>query len=385
MSLWIDRVLSAQIKQHQQWFPIVYLGGPRQSGKTSLLQQLLPALRYVNLENADAKALADTDPRRFLAQFPDGGIIDEAQKVPVLFNYLQNVVDSDKSKRFVLSGSQNFLMMQSITQSLAGRVGILQLLPLSWLELNSKLDLDTFAFTGGYPALHDNRGVPHSIFFNNYVQTYIERDVRMLRNVGDLTLFDRFLRLCAGRVGSPLNTSSLATDVGVSVNTIKAWISILEASYLVMLLPPYYQNFNKRITKTPKMYFMDTGLLCNLLGIETPLQLSTHAMYGHIIENTWLVELYKKRSNTGKRPQFYFWQDSKGLEVDLIIEEDGLLKAIEMKSSQTYNTRLMQGLIRWGSLQEVNNTNRYLMYAGDIAMDTQHGQLMPWQKAISEL
>ncbi len=385
--MFISRQIADTILQHSQWYPILYLGGPRQSGKTTLLKRLFPDLPYVSLEDPDTHLLATDDPRRFLHSFQGGAILDEAQRVPDLFSYLQTRVDADKSQRFVLSGSQNFLLMEKISQSLAGRVGILNLLPLSFQEIQSTgvaVELDILAWRGGYPALYDST-VPQDVFFNNYLQTYLERDVRTLKNVGDLSQFNRFIRLCAGRVGQPLNMSNLATDAGVAVNTVKAWISVLEASYMIYLLPPYHNNFNKRLTKSPKMYFFDTGLVCHLLGISASRQLETHHYYGNIIENYLIAELFKKRINLGKRPAFWFWQDQKKNEIDLLIEEGGKIKAIEIKSSQTYNTRLISGLGAWQKISGSTPENQYLVYAGQQSMELELGRLLPWQKAINTL
>lgn len=384
----IPRAITETLYQFRNWFPIVYLGGPRQSGKTTLLRYLLPDLPYASLEDADARRRAEEDPRRFLNSFPKGGILDEVQRVPHLFNYLQGIVDADKERRFVLSGSQNFLLMESITQSLAGRVGILNLLPLSVPEIETQQPfphLDAFAWQGGYPATYAENKTPPEIFFDSYTQTYLERDVRQLKNVGDIAQFGKFMRLCAGRTGQPLNLSSLASDTGVAPNTIKAWISILEASYLIFKLPPYFENFNKRIIKSPKLYFVDTGLLCNLLGITSPQQLETHHYYGNILENALIVELYKKRTNAGHRPRFWFWQDQKNNEIDLLIEENGVLKAIEIKSSQTYNSRMLNGLKIWQKLKHSSPENQFLVYAGEQEGELEYGRLLNWRKAVALL
>lgn len=385
--MFLHRQIESSLLAQVEWYPVLYLGGPRQSGKTTLLQNLFPNLPYASLEDPDIRLLVTEDPRRFLNAFPKGAILDEAQRVPELFSYLQSLVDANKSLRFVLSGAQNFLLMEKITQSLAGRVGILNLLPFSYLELKSAQkpeSLPQAAWKGGYPALYTST-LPPEIFFNNYIQTYLERDVRLLKNVGDLTLFSRFLRLCAGRVGQPINMSNFATDVGVAVNTIKAWLSVLEASYMIFMLPPYHQNFNKRLIKTPKMYFFDTGLVSHLLGIASPEQLDTHHYFGNIVENYLIAEFYKKRTNAGKKPVFWFWQDQKGNEVDLIIEEEGQIKAIEIKASQTYNTRLMSGLTYWQNFEVTEPRAQYLVYGGKQKMDLDAGKLMPWQTALKEL
>jgi len=383
----ITRQISETILATRQWYPILYLGGSRQSGKTTLLRQLFPDMPYASLEDPDVRLLAEDDPRRFLKSFPQGAILDEAQRAPILFSYLQTMVDADKSLQFILSGSQNFLLMEKISQSLAGRVGILNLHPFSFPEISAAgtaPDLETFTWQGGYPALFDKK-IPQEIFFNNYLQTYLERDVRLLKNVGDLTQFARFMRLCAGRVGQPLNMSALATDTGTAVNTVKAWLAVLEASYIIFFLQPWHVNFSKRIVKSSKMYFFDTGLLCYLLGVGSPRQLETHHYFGNAMENSIIAELYKKRTNQGKLPSFWFWQDSKGNEVDLLIEENGVLRPVEIKSSQTFNTRLVSGLKMWQSLTGAAPEAQFLIYAGNQKMQLDSCQLMPWQEAIEVL
>ena len=384
----IARQIAAPFQELCKYFPIIYLGGPRQAGKTTFLKSRYPNLPYANLEDPEVRLLAEQDPRKFLKGFPSGAILDEAQRVPELFSYLQVMVDADKRLQFLLSGSQNFLLMEKITQSLAGRVGILNLFPFGFTEMEdtafAPTDLEQFVWKGGFPGLHE-RGVPPEIYFNNYIQTYLERDVRLLKNIGDLSTFNRFLRLCAGRVGQPLNFSTLATDLSLSVNTIKSWFSVLEASYMIFYLPPFYENFNKRIIKSSKFYFFDTGLLCHLLGISIPKQLETHHYLGNIIENAIIADLYKKRAHAGNRPVFWFWQDQHGNEVDLLIEEHGALKAIEIKSSHTFNTRLVSGLAKWQQLAKNQTTDNYLVYAGNQHMDIENGKLLPWQTALKEL
>jgi predicted AAA+ superfamily ATPase len=384
----IAREITGAIRELERYYPIIYLGGPRQAGKTTLLKSLYPNLPYSNLEDPELRLLAEQDPRRFLKDFTKGAVLDEAQRVPALFSYLQVMVDADKQLKFILSGSQNFLLMENITQSLAGRVGILNLLPFSYSEMEGTAFnhqvLENFVWQGGYPGLYEKK-IPPSIFFNNYIQTYLERDVRLLKNVGDLTLFNRFLRLCAGRIGQPLNLSTLATDLGLSVNTVKSWFSVLEASYIIFYLQPFHNNFNKRIIKTPKFYFFDTGLVCHLLGIESPAQLETYPTFGNIVENAIVADLFKKRSNAGKRPAFWFWQDQHGNEVDLLIEGEGELKAIEIKSSQTFNTRLVSGLSKWAQISGSPPKQNFLVYAGTQEQALEQGTLMPWRKALVDL
>jgi predicted AAA+ superfamily ATPase len=384
MSL-IPRLLSESIREHLRYFPVIYLGGPRQSGKTTLLKHLFPDFPYASLENQDTRLLAEQDPRRFLGAFPNGAILDEAQRVPDLFSYLQGTVDENKQLHFILSGSQNFLLMEKITQSLAGRVGILTLMPLGLEELpgdlSAKMPPEQWAWQGGYPAIYD-RQTPPDLIFPNYVETYLQRDVRQMRNVGDLNQFARFLRLCAGRAGQILNVSSLANDADVSVNTAKSWLSILEASYIIFFLQPYYRNFNKRLIKSPKLYFFDSGLLCHLLGIASAAQLNTHYYYGNIMENMLLAELYKKRSHRGQRPPFWYWRDSNGNEVDLLIEEEGTLKSVELKASKTFNTRLLSGLAWWQKTSGLKPEHSRLIYLGEMAFETENGRLTPWKEVL---
>ncbi|MBK6932078.1 MAG: ATP-binding protein [Saprospirales bacterium] len=381
----IPRLLTTTIQEIKKYFPIVYLGGPRQSGKTTLLKHLFPDMPYASLENPDVRLLAERDPRRFLDAFSSGAILDEAQRVPDLFSYLQGIVDANKNLRFILSGSQNFLLMEKITQSLAGRVGILTLLPFSLDELpaavSSTMDPEKWAWQGGYPAIYD-RQAPPGLVFPNYVETYLQRDVRQMRQVGDLARFDRFLRLCAGRAGQLLNMSALANDADISVNTAKDWLSILEASYVLFFLQPYHENYNKRLVKTPKIYFFDTGLLCYLLGIHALEQLNTHFAYGNILENMLIAELYKKRTHRGARAPFWFWRDNHGNEVDLIIEDAGALRAVELKAAKTFNTRLFQGLSRWQKTSGQSAGQSAVVYLGNQRFQTDHGTLLPWTEAI---
>lgn len=243
---------------------------------------------------------------------------------------------------------------------------------------------EKWAWQGGYPVLYD-RGTPPQLVFPNYIETYLQRDVRQIRNIGNLNQFTRFLKLCAGRAGQVLNISSLAKDADISVNTAKAWLSVLEASYIIFFLQPYYKNFSKRLIKSPKTYFFDTGLLCYLLGITSIEQLDSHYLYGNIMENMLMTELYKKRSNRGERPQFWFWRDSNGNEVDLLIEENGQLKVIEIKSSKTFNTRLLSGLTWWRKTTGYSTEHNYLIYLGDQKVETDSGVLLPWKAALGTI
>ena len=381
----IPRWLMDSGEEFYRYFPAIYVGGPRQSGKTTLLRDTFPLLPYANLEDPDVRMFAETDPRGFLASFPAGAILDEAQRVPSLFSYLQHVLDSTPQLRFVLSGSQNFLLMEKITQSLAGRVGILNLLPLGFEELPAEtragLSALQWAWQGGFPVLYD-RGAPPRLVFPNYVETYLQRDVRLLKNVGDLGRFNRFVRLAAGRSGQLLEVSSLARDADISVNTAKSWLSILEASYLILFLQPYFEQYNKRLIKSPKLYFTDTGLLCYLLNITSPEELRTHYFYGNIMETMLLMEYYKRYTHRGERPRFWFWRDSNGNEIDLLIEGKGGLRAVEFKASQTFNSRHFSALAWWQKVSGMPPESCSVAYLGEQEFQTGYGALTPWHRAL---
>lgn len=359
-------------------FPVLFVTGPRQSGKTTLVRSLFANLPYVLLELPDVRQLAQTDPRAFLAPYADGAILDEVQHVPELFSYIQGLVDEDRSRRFVLTGSQNFLLNEKISQSLAGRVGICSLLPLTMDELGSRLtSAHQLIFTGFYPELY-NRNIPPSLFYPSYIQTYLERDVRQLKNVGDLAQFSLFLRLCAGRIGQILNVSSLAHDAGVSVNTAKAWLSVLEASYLIVLLQPYYKNFNKRLIKSPKLYFTDTGLACSLLGIRQQAELQTHFALGPLFENLVIMDIFKRRLNHGVRDGLYYWRDNKGVEIDLLVEDGMQMQALEIKAGQTFSPDYFKNLDYWSALSETPVSHRFVVYGGDESRQLSKGKLVSW-------
>ena len=385
----IPRALGEKILSLAEIFPVVSVTGPRQSGKTTLVQAKFPDYAYVNLENLDDRLAAEEDPLRFLRPHSGTGIIiDEVQKVPSLFSYLQGIVDeSGEMGKYILTGSQNFLLLEKITQSLAGRVAVCNLLPLGLTELiDADLldeDLDHVMFTGGYPVLYD-RHIPAPDYFPSYIQTYIERDVRGISNVGNLSTFQRFVKLCAGRVGQLLNLSSMGTELGINYKTVRAWISILEASYVVFLLQPHHKNFNKRIVKQPKLYFFDTGLLCALLDIQSPEQLDSHYLRGNIFESFVISEYLKARLHTGRRPNAFFWRNSTGHEVDLILETGSQLRAVEIKSGETLNDIFFKGLRYFKHLSSAPDEHFYLVYGGDRNCTRKHGQVLGW-KSISKL
>jgi predicted AAA+ superfamily ATPase len=373
------RDLEYALNELIKYFPIVSVSGPRQSGKSTLVKKVFNNLPYVLLEDRDVQLFAESDPRGFLAQYPNGAILDEIQRVPVLFTYLQGMADADPSRKFVLSGSQNYLMMEGITQSLAGRVGLLNLLPFSWNEMQIKdKGSANLLFNGGYPGIIANQ-IPKKIFFSSYVQTYIERDVRQLKNIGDLSLFMRFLKLCAGRAGQLLNVSALANDAGISPNTAASWLSVLENSYVIFLLNPYYQNWGKRLTKMSKLYFYDTGLLTYLLDIADEKQLDTHFAYGSIFENGIILEIMKKLINEGEKPQIYYWRDSNGNEMDLILETKGRLIPIEIKSAQTPADHLWKGFKKWNALSKIAPNAGYVIYGGEQSQTRSEVNLVSWK------
>lgn len=363
-------------------FPVVALTGPRQSGKTTLSKLAFPSKPYVSLENLDSRAFAQNDPRRFLAQFPDGAVIDEVQRVPRLLSWLQEWVDDRKIMGdFVLTGSAQFDLMAGITQSLAGRVGRVELLPFSGAELltvgKQPSHLDVQLLTGGYPALY-YRDVSPADWFPNYVATYLERDVRALVGVRDLNLFQRFLKLCAARSGQLLNLSSLGSDCGISAVTAKQWLSVLESSYIVTVLAPYHQNFGKRLVKTPKLYFLDVGLMAWLLGIRDTVQLSTHSARGALFETWALGELIKHRYNQGQPSDLYFWRDSMGREVDIVYETPQGLQAIEMKSGSTWASDWTDSIKAWQALSKTTVIPQ-LIYGGSGSASRQHCDAVGWR------
>jgi len=364
-------------------YPVVSLTGPRQSGKTTLLKESFPEYIYTSLEEPDTRVFAESDPRRFLASGPKM-IIDEVQRIPELFSYIQTITDqTGQVGQFIISGSQSFLLNERISQSLAGRVAILHLMPFSYSELSAHgLNVESYEeliYNGFYPRLYDKEIEPQD-FYPNYIQTYIERDVRLLQNVQNLNLFIRFMKLCAGRTGQLLNLSSLANDTGVSVNTAKSWISVLEASFVIFLLQPHFKNFNKRLVKMPKLYFYDTGLASSLLEISSVNQISTHFLSGALFENLIISELLKRRLHQGKRNNLFFWRDHKGTEIDVIIDHGSSLVPIEIKSSRTFSRSFFTSLNYWRKLSGSEDKNCYVVYGGDDRRETKDGMLIGWKE-----
>lgn len=362
----LTRTAEKELRTLAGQFKAVAVVGPRQSGKTTLVRMAFPDKAYVSLENPDTRRFAIEDPRGFIAGYPDGAILDEIQRTPDIFSYLQQVLDENKGKgRFIITGSNNFLLQENISQSLAGRVGYLYLLPLSINELpKHKLSVNEQIHKGFYPAMYEQEGQTEvGKYYLNYIRTYIERDVRLIRNVTDLYTFERFLRLCAGRTGQLLNMNSLAVETGVDNKTIGAWLSVLEASFVVFRLQPYHKNYNKRIVKMPKLYFYDTGVASALLGIENPDQLALHPFRGGLFENMIIVDFLKSRYNKGKPNNLYFWRDSLGTEIDLLVEKANSLLPIEIKSGQTITDDYFKSMSAW--LRISGMEKGWVIYAGD--------------------
>ena len=377
----IDRQIKQKLVRLAAQYPIISLTGPRQSGKSTLVRSLFSDLPYVLLEDPDVRALAEQDPRGFLANYPNGAIFDEVQRVPDLFSYLQGIVDQGNQQQpYILTGSQNFLLMEGISQSLAGRAAVLRLLPFNYAELQAAeavpTSLETLLWQGSYPRLITRQLNPGD-FYPAYIQTYLERDVRSLKNISDPGSFARFLRLCAGRAGNLLNLSSLANDCGISVNTAKSWLSVLEASYVVYLLEPFHENYNKRIVKSPKLFFYDTGLVCALLGLRRADLVETYYMRGSLFENWVVSEVVKHFYNRGQTAPIYFWQDKTGREVDLLIEQNGSLLPIEIKAGQTLNLAYFDQLTYWNKLSGNPVGNSYVVYGGTVQQETSAGTFVP--------
>jgi hypothetical protein len=369
-NLFINREIASAIKSASRFFSVITITGPRQSGKTTLIRHLFDKHPYYSLENPDVLNFALNDPIGFLKQHPNGMILDEVQNAPKLFSYIQGLVDEFPNRRFVLSGSTQFAMLKTISQSLAGRTAVFELLPFSFSEIkelprNVSKSMDDLLFEGFYPVIHAEKNYPEFLY-PNYVRTYLERDVRDLINIKDLMQFQTFLRLCAGRIGSLFNASELANEVGVATNTVKSWLSVLQASYIIKLLPPYYENVSKRLIKTPKLYFTDTGLACYLLGIESAQQLSRDKMRGFMFENMIVIEALKARFNSGKESNLYFYRDSHQNEVDLLLKQGNGFSAIEIKSAQTYHSDFEKGLKVLGTVLGDRLTDRAIIYAGDF-------------------
>lgn len=395
----IRRTLARKLKQAAAQFPVVTVTGPRQSGKTTLVRAVFRRHEYVSLELPDQRRFALEDPRGFLDRFAGPVVLDEVQRAPELLSYIQVRVDEDRDAagRFVLTGSQNFLLLSTVSQSLAGRCAVLHLLPFSLSELEGRRpaalgtfgrsvparpkppakDLFETLLTGFYPRIHD-KGLPPRDWLAAYYQTYLERDVRNVLNIGDIETFGRFLRLCAGRCAHLLNLSGLASDCGVSHTTARRWISVLEASFIIVLLRPHYENFGKRLVKSPKLYFLDTGLLCYLLGIRSAGELFHRAERGAIFETFVVSELYKNFLHRGEPPQLYFWRDASGHEVDVLVDRGQERIAIETKSAKTVTADFFDGLRYWRRVSRRPDAPVALVYGGEASFKRSGVAVYPW-------
>ncbi len=379
----IKREVFSAINYLVDKYPIIAVTGPRQSGKTTLLKSMFPEYRYVSLENPDVRSFATTDPNGFLKEYSQYVILDEVQRAPTLFSYLQTIVDESKLMgQFILSGSQNFHLVQNITQSLAGRVAMFKLFPFDFQELDSagllqENYIDNLV-KGFYPAIFD-REIPSRIFYFNYVQTYIQRDVSELIAIKDMRLFQNFLALCATRAGQLLNLSSLANECGISQPTAKAWLSALESSYILFLLPPYFKNFSKRIVKTPKLYFYDTGLLCYLLKLASAEQVQLTDFKGSLFENMMIAEYVKRMHHCNQLNDIWFWRDVEGNEVDLIIQAGPVQEAVEFKATETIMPNLFKGLNFYEKLSEKTRLKKYLVYGGNENQKRTATNVVPWK------
>lgn len=368
MTDYIHRKIEETILEASKYFSVIAVSGPRQSGKSTLLTQLFPLYEKYSLKDLNILDYAKNDPIAFLNQTDEGMFIDEIQRCPQLLDYIQGIVDNNPKRHFALSGSSNFEVMKNLSESLAGRAGVFELLPMSIQEVTGKVDLDNLnqiLYNGLYPSICAKKNIA-KFFYPSYVRTYLEKDVRDLLQIKDQIRFTKFLKLCAARIGSLFNASELGAEVGVSSKTISHWLSILQASYLITLLPPYYENIPKRLVKSPKLYFNDPGLACYLLDIETPQQLNRDKMRGAIFENMIVMEAIKHRYNMGLEGGVFFYRDSNQNEVDLLIKQEGELTAIEVKSSMTYSSSFEKALTQIEGWIKTPISKKAIVYSGDF-------------------
>ena len=380
---YIPREAVGKIQQLAGKFPIVSITGPRQSGKSTIAKHAFPSYGYVSLEDPNMRMFALEDPLGFLGTYPGEVIIDEAQRAPELFSYLQSRVDeSGLPGQYVLSGSQNFLLSSAISQSLAGRVAVMHLLPLSRYEPNEDGllpgRLDDWLLTGGYPRIYQ-QGIDPADFFPSYIETYLERDARAQLANTSLTNFQRFLRLCAGRIGQLLDIGNLSTEAGVDSRTAKRWLSILQASFIVFLVQPYYKNFNKRLVKRPKLFFCDTGLACSLLGLRTAESVALSPFRGGLFENMAFTEYVKRAYAQGRPADVWFWKETATNEVDLVMEEDGSLRAVEVKSGATFDRKWFSSMKVFTELAGVDEQGKAIVYGGEADLKTSRGDVISWR------
>lgn len=381
----IKRAITDKVIDAASEFPVIAIVGPRQSGKTTLAQMVFPRHKYVSLEDYDIRSLAQADPRKFLTEYPTefGIILDEIQHAPKLLSFMQTIVDREKKNGyFIVTGSQNFLVDEAITQTLAGRMAVLTLLPLSISELkNADLlpsKIETYVYKGSYPKIYAE-DVSVERLYANYIRLYVERDVRQIKNVSDLSTFQRFMQLCAGRTSQILNLSSLGNDCGINHSTAKAWISLLETSYVVFLLYPYYKNFGKRIIKSPKLYFIDTGVACSLLNIRSAQELSDHYLRGGLVESMIISDLLKQQYNLDQRPSLYFWRDNIGNEIDCIIDEPKYPVPVEIKSGKTVAPDFFKEINYWDKLTNNSQVPKFLVYGGSENQNWPQAKVLSWE------
>jgi predicted AAA+ superfamily ATPase len=381
----IDRQISSSILKLKDKFQVFTITGPRQSGKTTLIRSLFPDMPYFSMETPDIREQVLQNPRELFRRYGHRLVLDEVQRTPDLLSYIQTIVDEDREARFVISGSHNLLMLENVSQSLAGRTAIFYLLPFSAGELQSEGlesgDYEDMLFKGFYPRIYDRQLEP-SEFFPNYIDTYVQRDVRQVKNVENLNLFTRFISICAGHIGQTVNFSALGNAVGISSATAQSWLSILETSFIVYQLNPYFRNFNKRIIKSPKLYFYDTGLACSLLRIRNLDGLDTYFQKGALFENFVINEIHKAFFNNGERPPTYYWRDNTGHEVDLIVDLGGRLLPIEIKSGRTYNTDFFKNLSWWSNIADLPVETPIAIYGGDQDWETGQGKLLSWKNLL---
>lgn len=370
--MFIQRKIASRITAQQEFFPVATITGPRQSGKTTLCRELFPHYAYVNLESLEMRDLVEADPKAFLKKYGSGLIIDEAQRMPELFSVVQVLVDEDRSRRYIITGSCNFSLLQCISQSLAGRTSVFTLPSLTLEELGRErtaISVDELILRGGYPAVWAT-GTDAASLYAAYYETYVERDLRLLQNVQNLSNYRRFVQLCAGAVGTEFNATRFADDLGVSRNTIQAWISTLEAAYLIFRLPPFFKNLRKRIVKSPKLYFFDTGLACWMLGIRSVEQLAVHPLRGALFENLIVAEFYKRSLAEPFLPALYFYRDSQRKEVDIVEERAGALHAFEIKAAQNVHKDFFKNLDYFRSVFGNDVQSTRLIYDGDLELNT---------------
>ena len=386
-NLYLNRNIESIIKEASQYFSVISVTGPRQSGKSTLIKHLFPDVPKYSLKDVNVREFAEHDPVAFLHQHPKGMFIDEVQKVPLLLEYIQGIVDDNPDCQFLLTGSSNFELLQSLSESLPGRAGVFELLPMTYQETVATAQsqpLDEFLYNGLYPAICARKNKAH-LFYPSYVKTYLERDVRDLLRIKDQMQFMKFMKLCAARIGSLFNASELANQLGVDSKTVSNWLSVLQASYLVTLLPPYYENISKRLVKSPKLYFNDPGLACFLLDIESPRQLARDKMRGAIFENYVVMEIIKNRYNRGLLNGVYFYRDSNQNEVDILLKEEGEITAIEVKSSMTYHTSFEETISKLSEWINTPIVNKLIIYTGNFENTSGNIKLLNYKNLQSYL